>query len=214
MDCHPSQGTRNNSQQRTVDCTNVVPGHECCGGATAPALARTTISAPLLMDPRRVALSRPRKTSSPRRRPRATEMDEKQARCAACNARNAYVVDQAAFKRAGLGPITRAWAICSGTENGATTQSVAAEETAYRASRVPGPAPRVTAALRIGRLAWSCHVSATERSRSSRGLSARALLSEPIGGRTYCGTVPVSVEANRSGHSSRPPLQRRCTTAS
>src|SRR3954454_5457123 len=76
MDCHPSQGTRNNSQQRTEDCTDVVPGHECCGGATAPALARTTISAPLLMDPRRVALSRPRKTSSPRRRPRATEMDE------------------------------------------------------------------------------------------------------------------------------------------
>src|SRR3954453_20479579 len=111
-------------------------------------------------------------------------MDEKQARCAACNARNAYVVDQAAFKRAGLGPITRAWPICSGTENGATTQSVAAEEPAYRASLVPGPAPRVTAALRIGRLAWSCHVSATERSRSSRGLSARALLSEPIGGRT------------------------------
>src|SRR4051794_26932254 len=78
MDCHPTQGTRNNSQQRTEDCTNVVPGHECCGGATAPALARTTISAPLLMDPRRVALSRPRKTSSPRRRPRATEMDDEE----------------------------------------------------------------------------------------------------------------------------------------
>ncbi len=30
------------------------------------------------MDPRRVALSRPRKTSSPRRRPRATEMDDEE----------------------------------------------------------------------------------------------------------------------------------------
>jgi hypothetical protein len=69
-------GDQEHSQQGTEHCTNVVPGREGCGGATAPALARTTISAPLLTDRRRVALSRPRKTSSPRRRPRAAEMDE------------------------------------------------------------------------------------------------------------------------------------------
>src|SRR4051795_9972345 len=44
-------GDQEDSQQRTEHCTNVVPGRECCGGATAPALARTTISAPLLMTP-------------------------------------------------------------------------------------------------------------------------------------------------------------------
>src|SRR3954452_15712266 len=33
-------GDQEDSQQRTEHCTNVVPGRECCGGATAPALAR------------------------------------------------------------------------------------------------------------------------------------------------------------------------------